>query len=126
MPGKNALRQQVKPLQAQQRDLPHHVDGYKGTCAQQQAEQQFARARLASRRVIVGGLAVLVVSVGKGEVDKRDLDGCIHEYIVKSGARRGVGDNLFLTSAAAYKKFLQMEEAHDAFPSADGKRGSTA
>jgi hypothetical protein len=32
-------------------------------------------------------------------------------YIFEFGARRGVSDNLFLTSAAAYKKILQMEEA---------------
>jgi hypothetical protein len=31
--------------------------------------------------------------------------------IFKSGARPGVGDNLFLTSAAAYKNILQMQEA---------------
>jgi hypothetical protein len=33
------------------------------------------------------------------------------QYIFESGVRPGVGDNLFLTSAAAYKKILQMEEA---------------
>jgi hypothetical protein len=33
------------------------------------------------------------------------------QYIFESGAWPGVGDNLFLTAAAAYKKFLQMEEA---------------
>jgi hypothetical protein len=31
-------------------------------------------------------------------------------YIFESGARPGVGDNLFLTSAAAYKNILQMQE----------------
>ena len=33
------------------------------------------------------------------------------QSIFKSGARPGVGENHFLTSVAAYKKILQMEEA---------------
>jgi hypothetical protein len=31
-------------------------------------------------------------------------------YIIESGPKRGVSDNLFLNSAAAYKKILQMKE----------------
>jgi len=31
-------------------------------------------------------------------------------YIFEFGPKRGVSENLFLTSAAAYKKVLQMEE----------------
>jgi hypothetical protein len=31
-------------------------------------------------------------------------------HYIKSGVRRGVGENHFLTSVAAYRKVLQMEE----------------
>jgi hypothetical protein len=44
--------------------------------------------------------------------------------ILEAGPRNDVGDNLFLTSAAAYKKILQMKEVP--FGGASGKSGFAA
>jgi hypothetical protein len=43
---------------------------------------------------------------------------------LEAGPRNDVGDNLFLTSAAAYKKILQMKEVP--FGGASAKSGSAA